>query len=320
MSFQTQLFSVSHKPTVRSLLTSNLLVAGILLAITLLTSTALAGQKIVVVVDDSGSMADRMRFEPVRKMEAAKKALRVVLERLPEDAEVGVLALNRGWLTPIKALDRQQLRRQVNSFRARGGTPLGMRMKEATDSLLEMRKKDPYGDFRLLVVTDGEASDQAVLDGVLPDIMSRNLVVDVIGVDMQSEHSLATEVTNYRRADDPQSLEAAIAESLAESDDSAVAGGESDFELLAALPVDIAPAVITSLTSINNEPINQMSVGENSPNGSAVFQPTSSSRSRNRGGGFAFGGMFCMLFLFIGVSVISSIFKKIARPTRRRRW
>ena len=63
-----------------------------------LLTTALGGQKVVVVVDDSGSMADRMRHEGIRKMNAAKQSLQVVLERLPEDAEVGVLALNRGLL------------------------------------------------------------------------------------------------------------------------------------------------------------------------------------------------------------------------------
>ena len=54
-----------------------------------LASSLIAGQKVVVVVDDSGSMADRMRYERVRKMEAAKKALSVVLEKLPSDASVG---------------------------------------------------------------------------------------------------------------------------------------------------------------------------------------------------------------------------------------
>ena len=138
------------------------------------------------------------------------------------------MALNRGWVVQLQPIDRKRLQVQVDRLRARGGTPLGQRMKDATDELLKLREKDPYGDYRLLVVTDGEASDQDVLDAVLPDIMSRNLIVDVIGVDMQSEHSLATQVSNYRRADDPASLEEAIADSLAESDDSNITGGQSD--------------------------------------------------------------------------------------------
>jgi uncharacterized protein YegL len=207
----------------------------------LLAGSVLAAQKVVVVVDDSGSMANRMRRESVRKIEAAKQALSVVLQKLPEDAEVGVLALNNGWIIPLQNnLSRSQIQQQVNQLRARGGTPLGVRMKEATDELLKLRDSDVYGDYRLIVVTDGEASDQDLLDQILPDIMSRGLLVDAIGVDMASEHSLATQVHSYRRADDPESLKEAIASALAESDAADVVGGESDFELLAGFPADLA--------------------------------------------------------------------------------
>lgn len=291
----------------------------------LLSSTALAAQKVVVLVDDSGSMLDRMRYENTRKIDAAKQSLRVVLEKLPADAEVGVLALNRGWVMPFQTIDRRQLESQINRLRASGGTPLGMRMREATDKLLELRSKDPYGDYRLLVVTDGEASDQGLLDAILPDIMARNFLVDVIGVDMESEHSLATSVTAYRRADDPSSLEEAIAESLAESDESDLMGGESDFELIAGLPVEIAPVLISSLTTANNAPIGEVTAdGSDFGQGGNVFQPstrqTSSNSSRRGGGGFSFSGIFFMIILIFAISTVSSILKKLSRPTRRRSW
>ena len=300
------------------------MIARSLIVWALLSCSLFAAQKVVVLVDDSGSMLDRMRHQRIRKMDAAKQSLRVVLEKLPADAGVGVLALNQGWVIPFDEIDRNQLKKRINQLRARGGTPLGMRMREASDKLLELRTNDPYGDYRLLVVTDGEASDQNLLDTILPDIMSRNFVVDVIGVDMESEHSLATAVTTYRRADDPSSLEEAIAESLAESDDSNVVGAESDFELIAGLPVDLAPVLIASLTSVNNDPIGEVTYdatqnygGQSSNN---VFQPSypsSSSSSSNSGGGFRIGGIFCMMVLFFAVSIISSIFKKISRPSRR---
>jgi hypothetical protein len=200
-------------------------------------------------------------------------------------------------LVPLQPLNRQQVQNQINQLRASGGTPLGMRMKEATDELLKMRAKDPYGDYRLLVVTDGEASDQDVLSAVLPDIMRRSLLVDVIGVDMQSEHTLATQVSNYRRADDPDSLEKAIAESLAESDDSKAVGGQSDFELLSLLPVDLAPAVISALTTTDNGPIGEKELANSDGDGaSIVFYPQGG--SGGRGGSFKFGGIFCMIALF----------------------
>ena len=286
------------------------------LAWMLLFSTVIAAQKVVVVVDDSGSMADRMRHERVRKIEAAKRSLSVVLEKLPADAELGLLALNRGWMIPLQKLNRNQVKQQVEQLRARGGTPLGSRMKEATDELLKLRDKDPYGDYRLLIVTDGEASDQNLLNAVLPDIMSRNLLVDVIGVDMQSEHSLATQVSNYRRADDPDTLEEAIAQSLAESDDSQVVGGQSDFELLSILPIDITPIVISALTSTNNAPIAE--TGSDVDGGDTVFLPNSG--QGGGGGGFGVSGILCMVVLFFAVAIVSSLFKQFSRPSRNRRW
>ena len=104
-------------------------------------------------------------------------------------------------------------------------------MKIAADALLQRRSEQHYGTYRLLVVTDGEANDMDMLETYLPDILSRGITVDVIGVDMARQHSLATQVHSYREADNPQSLTAAIEEVFAESSDDSDAG-ESDFELL----------------------------------------------------------------------------------------
>ena len=165
----------------------------------------IANQNVIVLVDDSGSMEDRMR-SGVRRIQAAKNALKVVLAKLPADASVGVLALNQGWIVPLQPMDHDQLADHVDQLRAAGRTLLGLNLKLAADELLKLRAEQVYGDYRLLVVTDGEANDQQVLDWVLQDILARGISVDVIGVDMQSDHSLATKVHNYRRADDPEDV------------------------------------------------------------------------------------------------------------------
>jgi hypothetical protein len=235
----------------------------ITLAWALLVGTVAASQNVVVVLDDSGSMAEAMRSNRrVRKIDAAKQALRVVLENVPDDAQIGVVALNAGsggdnWIIPLGQVDRSQLNRAISRIRATGGTPLGRYMKVGADALLEKRDEQRYGEYRLLIVTDGEASDQDLLEAYLPDIMSRGIVVDVIGVDMQSEHSLATQVHTYRQADDARSLEQAIAAALAESDPTNNDAGESDFELLAEFPEELAPVVLAALTQTRDEPIGE---------------------------------------------------------------
>ncbi|MCA9169230.1 MAG: VWA domain-containing protein [Planctomycetales bacterium] len=223
-----------------------------------------AAPHVVVVLDDSGSMAERMDSSSrLTRMEAAQSALLSVANQLSDDTQLGVLALNRigaegGWLVPLGPLDRASLGATVRSLRAEGGTPLGHAMKLAADGLLQARAKQHYGTYRLLIVTDGEAQDSELVDGYLPLIRQRGLSVDVIGVAMQSDHSLATRVDRYRRADDAAQLEQAIRESLAEtSPDDQGAATEADFELLAGLPDDAAAAILAELGEMDNQPLGE---------------------------------------------------------------
>jgi hypothetical protein len=229
----------------------------------LATSQAMAGQNVVVVLDDSGSMRNYMRrASRVVKVEAARQALLTVLEKLPADAQVGVIVLNGGgrdhWIIPLGPVNGSGLRAAIEKIRASGRTPLGARMKDGADALLAKREQQRYGTYKLLIVTDGEAGDRNLVDLYLPDIISRGIVVDVIGVDMRQDHSLATRVHTYRRADDPQSLRKAIAETvLSETAADSGDAGESDFELLAGLPGEVATAALAALAGRGNHPIGQ---------------------------------------------------------------
>jgi len=180
----------------------------------LLGGELIASQNVVIVLDDSGSMGESLRKDRrTTKIDAARSALRTVLEQLPDDSQVGVLVLNGEqdpWLAPLAPIDKAKVNLLVNRIHASGGTPLGSSMKTAADALLQARAKQHYGTYKLLIVTDGEAGDAELVEQYLPDIISRGLVVDVIGVDMQQNHSLATKVQTYRRADDASSLQQAI--------------------------------------------------------------------------------------------------------------
>ena len=189
----------------------------IVFAISMFASVANAELNVVVLLDDSGSMQDSMRGTSVRKIDAAKSALMKVLQQVPPDANVGVLVLNGlggagEWIIELGPMHSRDVSQAVNRIMARGGTPLGEFMRESANALLQLRDRQKYGDYRLLIVTDGEANDGYIVDAVLPRILQKNIVVDVIGVDMQRNHSLATRVDSYRRADDPESLTLAISE------------------------------------------------------------------------------------------------------------
>lgn len=287
-----------------------------------------ADQYVVVVLDDSGSMNERMKGTSRGKMEIAKQALLSVLEDIPEDAEVGVLALNSkgaqgNWIVPLAPVDRSSLRQRINNIRAGGGTPLGAAMKEAADALLARRDKQVYGTYRLLIVTDGEAGDQGLVEQYLPAIKARGLVSDVIGVDMRGDHSLATKVNTYRRADNPDSLQKAIADVFAESGDDAAGAGQSDYDLLSGIPDEVAAAAVASLTATKNEPIGQdqadkaaaesAAAAANAPPRRGIQGAAPQPSSEGPGfGGLCCGGFFILVMLIVGLSVLGS-------ATRRRR-
>ncbi len=226
---------------------------------------------VVVVLDDSGSMRQRMQTDKgsQQRIEVAKNALSRVVTQLPANSQLGILMLNQSqrgsrWLFPLGPLDIKQCLASIRQIRADGGTPLGASIKTAADALLEARQRQVYGNFRLLVVTDGEATDPDLLASYLPDILSRGITLDVIGVDMSADHSLAGRAHSYRRADDAASLENALREVFAESSSSqdfVDDRNDSTHSLLAGLPDDenFAREILAALATSSNQEIRGVS-------------------------------------------------------------
>ncbi len=226
--------------------------------ILLFAVTATAEQNVVVVFDDSGSMGDSMGN--ISKIEAAKKGLYAVLSNLPSDSNVGIVCLNSGWVLPMSPYNLDNIKHAASQLRAGGGTPLGASMKAGADALLAFRTKHKYGVYRLLIITDGAADDSTLVEKYNNDIRTRNIIVDVIGVQMNSDHQLATRVNNYRRADDSASLNKAMKESLAET--GTKASDISSYDEIASIPDDTAKAIVSTVVSLNNSPIGEPPISQ----------------------------------------------------------
>src|ERR1044071_2164026 len=217
---------------------------------------------VVIVLDASGSMKEALSGTGVSKMTAAKTAIKTVLQKVPPSTHVGLLvfsALNvkEDWVYPLGPRNDELLVRALDGLEAHGGTPLGHYIKKGADRLLEERARQfGYGTYRLLVVTDGEAQDQNLVEAYTPDVMSRGITLDVIGVGMKQDHTLARKTHSYRRANDPASLNRAITEVFAEIGSAATDTTQAEaFELLAPLPGEVAAAMIQALSSSGNHPI-----------------------------------------------------------------
>ena len=220
---------------------------------------AVAQQVVLVILDDSGSMKETMRADGKRvsRMEAAKAALQQVVGSLPPDTIFGVRLLNglmsQRDLIALARIDQSSAARKIATLLAGGGTPLGDSLKQAGDDLLQYRKTHQYGTYRLLVISDGEANDSELVDRYLPMLQARGLIVDVIGVDMKNDLSLASSVHAYRRVDDAgnfaQTIQSILAESQTDQD------SIDDFAILNQLPDAVAAEAITTLSSVENAPL-----------------------------------------------------------------
>ncbi len=286
---------------------------------------ALARDNVVILLDASGSMRDDMPGTSDSKMDVAKQALAKVVDRIDPQANVGLLVFSdipesNGWLYDLGPLDRARLLIAIDSCQASGGTPLGMYLKTAADRLLEARQAQRgYGSYRLLVVTDGEANDPELLGRYLPDVLSRGVRIDCIGVAMREDHALAQHVHSYRRADDASTLEEAVSAALGEvgTSDSTDDVSAEQYELASAIPEESAVEIIGALTTPNNAPIGE---------GPAEEDPTEFPLGQggqpylgNQGSswGDLFSGLCCCLF--VPIVLIGVAFFGIAKVAKRRR-
>lgn len=286
------------------------------------------GKVVVIVLDDSGSMKKGMGGDSRSRMTVAKQAMQRLIESLPAETQLGIILLNGakyngGWIVPLGELDKASAISTVSGLRADGGTPLGSVTYRAMEQLLKRRQQQPYGDYRMVVITDGEATDAPLLQANLPKLVSQGVILDVIGVDMQEDHSLVQRAHSYRRANDAASFEKALQEIFAESSFDSIAGNQG-FELIAALPDELAEQALVALrecsqTSLDPEASldNDISSGmAGSLANSAVPQPPPMNyNSRPAPAKTSITGK---IFLAVVVMLIIVLFKSLAGISKRR--
>lgn len=257
-------------------------------------------QNVVVVFDDSGSMSGNLG--DTSRMEAAKASLTKVLTNLPPNTNLGIVTLNgrweeENWLLPFGPVNKDIVRAKITSLSPTGGTPLGGCMKAGCDVLLAKRAKQKHGVYKLIVVTDGEAGDQGLVERYTPDIMTRGITVDCIGVGMSGDHTLATKVNNYYRANDPNQFVTALQATFAEVSYKDPAAANEDFQMLAAIPDDMPTKVIDALLDSGNHPIGETPVViVNQQTGEVTVSPPSE--------GFGAFGVCMIIFSLIFVVIL----------------
>jgi len=175
-----------------------------------------------VVFDASGSMDERKCSGSERKIDVAKRALLQFAQLVPPDANLGILVFDEQGihsLVPIGPLEPATLRRAIAPVAPGGKTPLAQSIREGYRALTaRARMQLGYGEYHLVIVTDGEATGEDPRGVVDRLIAESPVVVHTIGFCIGDKHSLNQPGrTIYHAADSPQALEQGLADVLAEA-------------------------------------------------------------------------------------------------------
>jgi Ca-activated chloride channel homolog len=178
-----------------------------------------------VVFDGSGSMGDFECVESGNKLEAAQDALTRFASAVPDDANLGLLAFDGAGITERVQLgqgNREEFTVAVREVVAGGGTPLGAAIAQAAGRLqTQAMLQRGYGDYNLVVVTDGYAEDPDVMTREVTALLSQTPVtIHTIGFCIDENHALNLPgLVYYRSAMDADELLLGLESVLAESPD-----------------------------------------------------------------------------------------------------
>lgn len=177
------------------------------------------------VFDGSGSMHDGpdgtctgdQRFP--RKIDGAKWAVGEFLKKVPDGINLGLYVFDSHGereVVPLGPGNRTSFLTAVQDVREGGGTPLAESMRFGADRLVGQYKKQlGYGEYRLIVVTDGLA------DGI-PEaaryVANYGIPIYAIGLCIGENHPLRQYALSYRAADNFQDLAKGLEATLAETE------------------------------------------------------------------------------------------------------
>lgn len=180
----------------------------------------------LVVLDGSGSMDWKSCFNKTEtRMDIAKRALKGWGESVPSDANLGLVIFDNKGTTERVAIgkgetNRREFTRQIEDAYANGGTPLHDAVLLGYQVLgKQARRQRGYGEYHLVVVTDGEANAGQDPSQVVSEILATSpITVTTIGFCIGNNHSLNQPGrTVYKEANNPDALKQGLAEVLAES-------------------------------------------------------------------------------------------------------
>ncbi len=176
-----------------------------------------------LIFDGSGSMRDSKCSGARQKIEVAREVVSQWSEGIEPEANLGLIAFHANGIIslPLTSGSRDNFIDTVSKIQAGGSTPLAEAVNYAYEASTKQAKRQlGYGEYTIVVVTDGIADDAYKLKKVIEKILTESPVnIYSIGFCIGTSHSLNQYGrTIYKAADNPQQLRQGLQEVLAESE------------------------------------------------------------------------------------------------------
>lgn len=178
----------------------------------------------VMIFDGSGSMSGKRCSGERTKSEVAKEAVADWAKSVPADARLGLVAFDASGFSVRLQLGQdtpQQFIEKVEVIMPNGGTPLAKSVRVAYEMLTEQaRKQLGYGEYHIVIVTDGVADKPQQLTQTVNKVLRRSpIMISTIGFCIADTHSLHQPGRIiYKAADNPEALRQGLQDVLAESE------------------------------------------------------------------------------------------------------
>lgn len=179
-----------------------------------------------IIFDGSGSMAEKKCSGVYSKETVAKKALKKFVQSIGPDENIGLFIFDRfgakQWV-PLGKNNKKLILQGIDMSQAMGSTPLRTSIaKGVTELAKQAGKQLEYGEYHLVIITDGEASGQREQPGdvVAAALKQTPIVIHSIGFCISENHSLNQPgKTLYKSANNAEELAKGLESVLAESEE-----------------------------------------------------------------------------------------------------
>jgi hypothetical protein len=175
------------------------------------------------IFDVSGSMDEPCANE--RKIDGAKKAINEFLNKVPDDVNIGLLFLGVSGkedeieeVVPLGGGKKREFMDAINAIQPHGRTPLGFAMNFAIGKLIDQYKLQlGYGEYRLITITDGLATDMSVFEQSMTEIRRYPFIALYgVGLCMEEDNPLKSKSIKYTDAHNYDELGKALEQTISE--------------------------------------------------------------------------------------------------------